>query len=228
MADDRTVENGDTVTEEIVFDPTTYQTTLLPVNLNEEIGTELTEDTLVISGKTIKNVKVQCMVDDGYDKQITTNGTGKFSFKLDTSKEGTYNITLVFAKKGYDTRRFTYSATRSLTETTCAASTRRKPSSPPTPPDGQAQGLYRPRHGLQPVRDLHRAVRRSMVVFMAMTKTKSGYKNMVVVTTKEEPNFSVDSLQKMYGTCTGSYSVEEDGATKEYPAFELLFWETAD
>ena len=60
------------------------------------------------------------------------------------------------------------------------------------------------------------------LIKMAMTQSKSGkYSNIVYVTTTEEPNFSVDSQQRMYGKCLGM--LEVDG--KDYPAFELLFWD---
>ena len=65
------------------------------------------------------------------------------------------------------------------------------------------------------------------VIYMAMEQKKGVYKNMVVVTTTEEPtNLVIDTRVKMYGLCTGSYAVENDnGSTTEYPSFSLLFWE---
>lgn len=52
------------------------------------------------------------------------------------------------------------------------------------------------------------------------------YRNIVIVTTTEEPQLILDSEVKMYGRCTGSYTVEDStGASHAYPSFELLFWE---
>ena len=63
------------------------------------------------------------------------------------------------------------------------------------------------------------------VVFMAFRQTKSGYRDIIVVTTKDEPSLMVDTQVKMYGQCTGMYQVQDDNGITEYPAFDLLFWD---
>lgn len=221
-----TVESGDLITEEIVFDTTTYQKTLLPVNFDEEIEATLENNTLTISGKTLKNVTVQCMVGSGYDKLIKTNGTGKFSFKIDTSKEGVYDIVITFQKKNYNTRRFTYTATRTLTEAQRKQLVRDEAVKPAystltkklTGYTGRTMGytLY--------VVDMNK-VGDEWILTMAMKKTAKGYSNLVMVTTTEEPNFSIDSQQKMYGVCAGAYVVTDGEKNTSYPSFDLLFWD---
>lgn len=231
-----TVENGDVVTEEIVFDTTTYQDDLLPVNLDEDVNLDLTAgsvqaltaDKTVISGKTVKNVSVQCIVEGAtnYDKLVKTNNSGKFSFTLDTSADGDYEITLVFSKKNMSTRRFVLNANRTLTEAEQKQQIRDEAVQPRygtltdklTGYTGKTMGyeLY--------VREIQQSGD-EWIIFMAMTKTKTSYKDIVVVITDEEPNFSVDSQQKMYGKCIGSYEVTSEESTKTYPCFELLFWD---
>lgn len=222
-----TVENGDIVTQEEVFETTTYQKTLLPVNFTEDIPVNLEDDTLVISGKTIKGVQVQCMVNDSYDKSVTTNGTGAFSFKINTKAEGDYNITIVFQKKNYTTRRFTYTATRELTEEDLRAQYREEAVKPAYSTLTKKLTGYTGRimvYKLYAV-DISQAGDQ-WIITMAMDKNKNGtYKNLVVVTTTQEPNFSVDSEQRMYGRCTGSYIVTDGETSTSYPSFELLFWD---
>lgn len=234
-----TIENGETVTEEIAFQTTTYKKSLLTINfdadvpvrlyengITSEAAQKLTGDTLVISGKTLKNTTVQCLVNDQhYSKK--TNGTGVFSFKIPTAEQGDYDITLVFEKRNYSTRRFTAIASRELTE----EDVRRRAKEEAVKPaystltkklagyTGRTMGYDLYITNIEQAGD-------EWVIFAAMRSTKTGYKDVVVVTTKEEPNLSLDSKHKMYGTCVGSYQVlSEENGDKSYPCFELLFWE---
>lgn len=222
-----TVLNGDTVVSEKVFDTTTYQKNMIPVNLDTPLPTELTGDKLVISGTTVKNVTVQCMVGD-YSKQIKTNNSGAFSFTIDTSAEGEYNLVLAFDKKDYASRRMSQTMTRVLTEADRQRQWREEAVQPAysTLTDklsgytGRIMGytLY--------VVSYEQSSDGQWIIEMAMNKKSGTYRNIVIVTTTEEPQLILDSEVKMYGRCTGSYTVEDStGASHAYPSFELLFWE---
>ncbi|MGN0777639.1 MAG: carboxypeptidase-like regulatory domain-containing protein [Aristaeellaceae bacterium] len=232
-----TVENGDVVTEEVVFDTTTYQKSLLPVNLDEGSGLSLTDTTsvaaltsakTVVSGKTIKGVTVQCIVDGAgqYSKQVTTNNSGKFSFTVDTSAEGDYEFTLVFSKKGMSTRRFVLNAKRTITEAERRQIIREAAVKPAYSTLTQKLKGYTGRYMVYtlyateiiPSGD-------EWIIFMAMTKTKTSYKNIVVVIADEEPPFQVGDQQKLYAQCIGSYDVSSEEKTTSYPCFQLCFWE---
>ena len=64
------------------------------------------------------------------------------------------------------------------------------------------------------------------IIEMAMDKKSGTYRNIVIVTTTEEPQLILDSEVKLYVRCTGSYTGEDStGASHAYPSFELLFWE---
>lgn len=229
-----TVDNQGVVTEELVFDTTTYQEGLLAVNFDEEMpidfgateASTIDGDTLVISGKTIRNVKVQCLVDDFFDKQVTTNANGTFTFKVPTTEEGNYNITLTFQKKNYTTRRFTAIGTRTLTEEDIQARYRDEACKPAYSTLTSKIKGYTGRimgYELYYIGKTQQADD-SWLIEMGMRTTKksaSGYRDIVYVVTMEEPTFEVGSKQKMYGQCTGEMSV--DG--KDYPAFQLLFWD---
>ena len=229
-----TVDNQGTVTEEIVFDTTTYQDSLLPVNFDEDmpIDFEVSEpsaigsDTLVISGKTIRNVQVQCIVGDSYDKQVTTNASGAFSFKISTKEEGEYNITLIFQKKNYTTRRFSGTGSRTLTEEDVKAQYREEACKPAhTTLTDKIKGYTGRIMGYE----LYLVSKTQQedgkwLLEMGMrttTKTKSGFRDIVYVVAEEEPTFELGTKQKMYGKCTGM--IEVDG--KNYPGFDLLFWD---
>lgn len=216
-----TVENQGTVTEEVFFETTTYQKNLLPVNLNAELPTVLTADTLTISGTTMGQTTVQCIVDGVYDKQIRTNNSGGFSFKFNTKTEGNYTITLIFTKKNYETRRFQVVANRSFTEEDVKSGYRAEAVKP-------AYSTLKAKLSGYTGKVLHYdlycvSIEQSgdqWLVYMAMSQKKSGYKDIVVVRTDEAPPFVENAQVHMYGRCTGSYEAESG----TYPSFDLLFW----
>lgn len=231
-----TVENGDVVTEEIVFDPTTYQTNLLPVNLDmgcaitlSDLDVQtLTADKTVISGKTSKNVTVQCLVEGAvtYDKQVKTNNSGKFSFSISTAAEGDYEITLVFSKKNYSTRRFTLQANRSLSEEDRQAQIREEAVKPRYGTLKEKLTGYTGRYMVYTV--YPQEIIQSgdeWIIFAAMTKTNTTYKDTIVIITQDEPAVTVNTAVKMYGECVGPYEVTSEEGTVVYPCFDLLFWD---
>ena len=223
-----TVLNGDTVVDEKVFNTTVYQKNLLPINLDAPLPTELTGDDLVISGTTVKNVTVQCMMGDGYHKQVKTNNSGRFSFKIDTSEEGTYDVVLAFSKKGLADRRMSQTMTRVLTEADRQRQWREEAVKPAYSTLTDKLEGYTGRvmvYNLYAV-SYEQSSDGQWTILMAMDKKNNGYRNYVVVTTSEEPKLVIGSQAKLYARCTGSYTYEkEDGSTKEYPSFELLFWD---
>ena len=222
-----TVDKDGTVTEEKVFDVTTYSSSLLKVTWTNPIPTEITGDTMTISGTTLKSTTVQCIVGDNYTKQITTSGKGTFSFKVPTSEAGEYDIVLVFQKKGYDTRRFTGVATRTISEDELRDKAREQAVKPSyTTLVEKIKGYT----GKTLTYSMYvTSVSKSgdeWVMLMAMSSTKNGYKNLVAVTSETEPNVTVGSQYRIYGTCVGTYMVQEEGSgEKYYPCLELLWIE---
>ena len=221
--------NGEEVKTE-VFDTTTYSASTLPYSLDEEVPEIISGDTLVISGKTTSAVTVQCIVENGvktFSKSVRTNRTGKFSFKVPSSVEADYNITLVLSKKGFDTRRFQYTAKREMTETDQQASLRREAIKPAYSTLNKKLSTY---IGRVMAYDIYITdIQQSgdeWLVYGALQKTKKAYKNLIVLTCNEQPVFAIDSQHRFYGTCTGSFDIEsEEGSDASYPRFDLLFWD---
>lgn len=224
-----TVMSGETIIEEGSFDAITYDDTLLTVTLDADLPQTmtLTGNSLVISGKTIKQTKVQCIVDGRYNKSITTNNTGKFSFTIDTSEEGLYNITLVFEKKGYNARRFSCEATRDYTAEDLRQVIRDEAVKPAyktlTSKISGYMGEYMVYTlNIQSVEPTSTGY----LTFAGMTKTKSGvYKEIVVIRSTDEPTYSAGSSAKVYLKCIGTYDVVGDEGTETYPYFDLQWIE---
>ncbi len=225
------VEVNGTIIAEKVFNTTTYQTTLLPVNLESEIPEQFETDEFVLTGTTSKGVSVQCLVSGGeknFEKTVKTNGTGKFTFKIPTSSQSEYSITLVFQKKHYETRRFTWTANRTLTEEDIRAQYRSEAIKPAYSTLVKNLDAYTGRiMGYKVYIQEIRQVGDEWLVFCALNKTSRGtLKNTIVVICPEEPNLLAESQQKMFGRCAGPYEIQSEEDTQSYPSFDLLFWDS--
>ena len=221
-------ENGNIV-DERVFTTTTYSANLLVVNFDNPLPDEnhpITGDTYTISGKTLKNTTVQCIVDGKFNKQIKTNGTGVFRFKIDTAATGAYNFTLVMSKKNYSTRRYTSRYERTYTPEELfakAVSSAIKPSYAQLTKkiDGyvgriMVYNLY--------ITDAQKAGD-EWIVFGAMKRSGGTFKEQVAITCPENPGFETGTQHRMYGTCLGTYQVQDSVNGDQYlPCFELIAW----
>lgn len=220
-----TVYNGEAVVEEGAFDPITFDDMLLTVRLNTQLPDTmtLTGQSLTISGTTMAKTKVQCIVDGRYNKQITTNNSGTFSFTFDTTEEGLYNITLVFEKKGYSARRYYCQATRELTAEDRKQTIRDEAIKPSYKTLKDKIASYRGRYMVYTlnIKEIT-PTSTGYLTFAGMSKTKSGvYKEMVAIRTTEEPVWRVGTAVRMYLKCLGMYDVVSDEGTSSYPYFDL-------
>jgi len=175
----------------------------------------------------MKQTKVQCIVDGRYNKQITTNNSGNFSFTIDTSEEGIYNITLVFEKKGYDARRFRCEAKREYTEEDRKQSIRDEAVKPSYKNLKDKITSYRGKYMVYTL-NIKEVSETSTgyITFAGMSKTKAGvYKDLVVVRSTEQPDWSEGDKVRMYLKCLGAYELVDDSGTTEYPYFDLQFVE---
>lgn len=225
-----TVEKEGTEIAWHVFEPTTYQSTLLPVNLDAEIPEQFESDEFVLSGKTSKGVSVQCIVSGGakpYDKSVRTNNSGKFSFKIPTDTQSEYSVTLVFQKKKYDTRRFTWSANRILSEKDIQNQYRAEAIKPAYSTLKRKLEAYTGR--VMSYKIYITEIQESgdeYLITAALTKTQKGaLKNYIVISTNEKPAFVTGSEQKFYGRLAGTHEIQSEEETEQLPLFELLFWE---
>jgi len=224
-----TVFNGENVVDEGPLNTITYDDRLLPVQLNTKLPATmaLTGEELVISGTTMKQTKVQCIVDGRYNKQITTNNSGNFSFTIDTSEEGIYNITLVFEKKGYDARRYRCEASREFTEEDRKGAIRDEAVKPSYKTLKSKIETYRGKYMVYTlnIKEVSQTTS-GYLTFAGMSKTKAGvYKDMVVIRTSEEPDWKEGGKVRMYLKCLGAYEVVDDSGSTEYPYFDLQFTE---
>ena len=223
--------NGAIVAEE-VFDTTTFSRTTLPVTLAAEVPEKLTSNEFVLSGVTSKGVEIQCIVtntaapDHPFNDACKTNGTGKFKFKIPTAAEGTYDFTLVFSKKGYNTKRLNWTAVRSLTEQEIQAQSTTKAIHP-----GYAT-LNKKLESYIGQTMVYKAyiveVKQNgddWIITAALKKNKKGYSDFLIFETSKDPVLMADAQVKIYGVCIGSYPIQSEEGDTSYPRFEYLYAE---
>ena len=219
----------DQLAADAVLDTVLYQKSILPVTLDSDIPEEITSDELVISGVTVKNVSIQCIVTNGtftYDKSVKTNGTGKFKFKVPTTMEGDYDIVLSFQKKELNNKRLNFSTTRTISSKAAQKNTAAK--------------AVHPAYNLL-TKKLDTYIGKTMVytvyitkveqqgnewiITAAMKKNRNTYSNFLVYAAEEDPGLTVDSKVKIYGTCIGAFPLQSEEGDGSYPGFDYLFSE---
>ena len=221
-----TVVKDDVETEYLTYS-ITYNKTLIPVNFIKGMPASLTTDKLEISGTSMKGGQIQCIVNEK-NKTVRVGSNKKFSFSIDTSEQGHYSIVLVFSKKGYETQRFPFELERTFSESEIREKARDAAVKP------SYNNLVKKLDGYDGrILTYNAYVTRiekngdQWLVFMAMTKTKTGYKDVFVVSTAQEPvNLTPETQVRVYGTCIGGYLMTEaDGTDAELPMLELIFWD---
>ena len=223
-----TPESTEIIAEK-VFDTTNYKKTLIPFELDEEVPEKYYAEELVIAGTTMKAVDVQCIATDGsgktiFDKKSHPNGTGRFTFKIPMKDEGVYEIAIAVTKKGYDTKRFTYTVERFLTDEARQVQIRKEAAR-------VGYGALTSRIDQYVGKILTFSVWITDIqqlgdewfISVAGAQVGDHYSQPMIFVTEEEPTFAVDEKHTLYGRCKGPYEVQsEEGTESSIPSFDLL------
>ena len=131
---------------------------------------------------------------------------------------------VVFSKKGFDTKRLTFDASRSLSEEDRRAAIQKSAVRPSYSNlmnksekyIHQAMGynLY--------VTDVQQSGE-EWIIQAAMVRSGAQYKNIVYFNADEDPGLEIGSRYLMYGDYIGSYVVQADDGAEQFPGFDLLF-----
>jgi len=220
---------GETITE--LAYPVTYSRTLLAINIQTDIPEEVTSDSLTIEGTAEPKAEIQVFVNDELFTTKTVSSEGKFSIKLDTSDEGTYDVVLAFSKKDLADRRINLSFSRNWSTDDMIDRIKSDAVSPnyATLVDNIARYDSR----TISYKCYLVSVTQSgddWIYTMALTKSGDTYSKFILVVASEEPKYDIGTRLMMYGTSVGmsvSTGSEQtaDGeaeASESYPCFELL------
>ena len=201
----------------------TYQKGILPVDVTVSPGSSLGDST-TISGTTIAGAKIQLSISGPITYSKTVTGEA-FSFKVDTSAEGTYQFVLSVTKKDLDSRVFTYTASRTYTdaerEEKIKASAKKITYANLSKNENQGKTVVETGYLTGASLSIN-----EWVVTLAMTKSGTNYKDIVYLICQDEPAFSEGAFVKIYGTISGTYAVQtEDGYIKNYPRINVQLME---
>lgn len=203
----------------------TFRQGMLPVDLVVTPGDSLDDETIV-SGTTEAGAKTQLSVSGPVPYNKIVSGD-KFSFKVDTHAEGTYQFVLVVTKKGMHDRTFSFTGTRSYTDSErgekLRANARKMAYANLAKTENQGKSIW--------VEGYITGVTQSInewVVTVALTKSGSSYKDVCYVICQEKPSYPMEIKVKIYGTAAGTYTVlSEDGNVKSYPRIEAVIIDPA-
>ena len=203
----------------------TFKQGVLPVELAVTPGDSLDDETIV-SGTTEAGAKIQLSVSGPvpYNKIVSGN---KFSFKVDTHAEGTYQFVLTISKKGMHERTFSFTGTRAYTDSErgekVRANARKMAYANLAKTENQGKSIW--------VEGYITGVTQSInewVVTLATTKSGSSYKDVCYLICQTEPAYPVDSHVRVYGTAAGTYTVlSEEGTVRSYPRIDASFIDPA-
>ncbi len=220
--------------QDAFLDVVKYSSTQIPYQLNAEIPSVLTMDSLIISGTTIKNVEIQCIVTVNGGSPLAikprdtvkTNGNGTFSFNVPTDQEGEYEIVLVFSRKGMNTERLSVKATRTLSAADQNARAAGKAEKGNYDKLVKSPDAY---IGHTISFDAHvtevKQVGDQWMILAAQKLNRGKYFNYLVYLADEDPGLAAGAKVKLYGVSTGPYSILSEEDTVSYPGFDYLFFE---
>lgn len=201
-----------------------YRKNELPVEITAAPPAVLSDETLV-AGSTIAGAKIQLAVSGPAEYVRSTTGK-TFSFKVDTSAEGTYHFVLSVNKKGMEEQVFTYTASRTYSD--LERRDRIRESARRIDYKNLAKNEYQGRTAKETgyVTSVTQTIS-EWVVTLALTKTNAGnYKEIIYVICQEEPGVTTDAQVTVYGQTAGAYSVlNEEGNVKVYPRMNAYFFD---
>ena len=225
--------SDDKFVAEKVFPYITYKKTLIPVNLDSAVPESFASDELVITGTTVKNVDIQCLVTItnspySWNKTVRTNGTGRFTFKIPFSDEGEYNIVLAFSKKGLDTHRETYIVSHILTDEARRVQIRKSAKtagySVISSGIGQFIGQNLRFNNLY-ILSVEEVGDQWIIIAAGQQVSEERYNQILYFVSEQDPGFAARDRHTLYGKCTGLYSKESEQEVETYPQFDLLLWD---
>ena len=200
-----------------------YQSGLIPVSLAVTPPAEITQDEFILSGTTPEsNVKATLTV-NGTETTKNVARNGSFSFTLDTRAEGTYNIRLVLTKKGLQDRVFNFVSMRVLSPEAREGLLRQSALSPsyteltqnPNMYDGKMLMYEGILTGKENATD-------NWVLRLALTKTDTGFSDVLILTADSDPGYDTGSQVRVYGQMVGmNLSTDDQGQEETLPRLSL-------
>lgn len=204
----------------------TYRKGLMSVSMSSVPPEELTDDSYRIAGTAEKGAQVQLHVNNiSATKKVGANGT--FSFNADTSKEGDYEFRLVFSKKGYENRIFTYKGSRTLTEDERLSRIKDAASSPEYAKLKKNIDRY-DGDMLTYEGTLISSEEKAgeWVMTLALKQTGDTYSNYLILSSENDPGYALNTTVRVYGVLVGTNTLmNEEKQEMEVPKLQVKLLE---
>ncbi len=201
-----------------------YQKGLLPAQIIATPPPEIYEDAFLLAGQTTETGVTARLSVNGTEKSKNVPRSGSFTFDIDTSAEGPYDIRLTLSKKGLTDRVFQFKATRYLSRQAQEEMALQTAVSPeyaellanPDTYDGQTltyQGYITGKENADG----------DWTLRFALRKTDSGFEDLLVLIADQDPELSVDEPVRIYGQMVGvAVSQDGNGVETRYPRLQLI------
>lgn len=184
----------------------------------------LNRDSYTLSGKTEKGVQLVLNV-NGIQQKKKVGDKKTFSFKIDTSREGEYNITLSLSKKGFETQTFSYKCKRSISA------------------DERLSKLLNESLNVaytKLARNIDKYDGKTLVYdgtikeilekgseFISVLSVDNDESRLLLYTSQAKPEFSQGDTVRLYGELVGSSQYQQgEGKAKDYPKLQLKHFQS--
>lgn len=203
-----------------------YDESLLPISFTSDFPEVFTSDSFKFTGATITGVTVQVNV-NGVNTVKKTGNNRTFSFTVDTSKEGTYDIHVTFSKKGYDTRLFNYKIERVMNEDERRAQIRAQAITPEYAKLKNKTDSYKGKTvDFKGYITNVQEIGGQWVATFATKKSGNTFSSIIMVLSNQPITAAQGEQLTLYGTVNGQYkAMDENGKNVVYPRADLLFFE---
>lgn len=204
-----------------------YQKGLLPVQITAAPPAEFTADEFTLTGMTTEAGVTARLLVNGKAFEKKPGKNGKFSFVIDTTAEGAYEITLILTKNGFKERSFQYSSSRALSQAVRDRLIKESALSPdykdllfnPDTYDSQMltyQGYIVSKEESDSL----------WTIKFALQKTEVGFEDMIIINVDADPGYPINTLVRVYGQMIGlNIGQDETGTEEKLPKIQLSLME---
>ncbi len=202
-----------------------YKEGLLPVTITSAPPASFQGNLFVLTGVTSEaGVKATLTVNGNKtEKNVARNK--EFSFELDTTKEGAYDIRLVLSKRNLEDRVFTYTMTREVSQQAREEAAKAAALTPtyaqlisdPNAFDGKLLRFEGTLVEKENTTD-------SWVLRFALKKDGGVFSDFLIITSDREPTLAINQTATVYGVMTGmNISKDEQGQEISLPKLSLSY-----
>lgn len=206
--------------------PVTYQRTMLAVNFTKQPGAVAAGNEVKFAGTAEPGASIQIFVNGENTGTKKVTAEGKFAVTADLKEEGSYEVSLVFSKKGLADRRFPFTIARRWSDSEQISYLKKQAVKPAySTLVSKIKGYEGKILGYSAyILDVSESAG-EYIVRMALSKKNGKYSNIILVTANDAPAFGQGEKVMVYGTCEGmSQSGSGEDAEESFPCLSLILF----